>query len=618
MNSLLPTPKSIEISDTTLNPHQWSFIFFPREVEVAAQEILQFFEENWNGITFKPLHNTEDFIDHHGYLFYLGNQNIPKYSISQRIANQPEAYQLTIREDGVYAWSASASGLYYALQSFQQILKKKELYEIEMIDWPDLAWRGVHLDAKGERPEFTRLMDTVKEWSRYKLNLILFEYEDTFPYTKRPEIPGSNAFSMREIQDLQNQARQHFITIIPLIQTLGHAEHVLKHPRNASLRENGEVTQFCSSHDEVFELISDLIHEIAEAHPDSPWIHIGGDEAWYLGSCSDCAEKVRQDGVDRLYIDHMNRVIDIVKRTGKIPIMWDDGLRRLQNPEELKHLDRSCMIHYWDYQTCGNPLNTDWIQCLQSLGFQVMGGSAMRGASGMDSYCPKFQQRYHNAKNWGFTAERFSLLGVIATSWGRYGALKPLIEPFDLGWYGALASAEHYWHASGIEKGEFDQRFAHVFLEESVLQFPKWMKKFEKGLPYQPDWLRELKPGSIVSRNFLSLLDLMWKWQSEEQVISRKLELMEARLYRISEEQFPDWERWRMVDRAFALYDRLESVSTELEYGLKENMDHVWAKEYILSFTQKYKFRLDNVTKALTPITPRDAQNHVNIGLDYG
>ena len=264
-------------------------------------------------------------------------------------------------------------------------------------------------------------------------------------------------------------------------------------------------------------------------HPNSPWIHIGGDEAWYLGSCPDCAEKVERDGMDRLYIDHINRVIDIVKQTGKLPIIWDDGLRRLQNREEITRLDRSCIIQYWDYQTCGNPLDTDWIRFLQSHGFQVIGGSAMRGASGMESSCPQFQQRYRNSKNWGYTANRFSLPGVIATSWGRYGALKPLIEPFDLGWYGAIAAADHFWNAEGMEKESFDQSFAQVFLGETTGDFPKWLKRFEKGLLYQPDWLEGRKPVSNVSQNFIALLDLMWKWKSEEQFVSRKLELLEAR-----------------------------------------------------------------------------------------
>ena len=49
--------------------------------------------------------------------------------------------------------------------------------------------------------------------------------------------------------------------------------------------------------------------------------------------------------------------------------------------------------------------------------------------------------------------------------------------------------------------------------------------------------------------------------ENQKTVRSRKLEILEARLYRISENQFPEWERWRMVDRAQDSEDRLISFT---------------------------------------------------------
>lgn len=627
MNWLLPAPKSIEKLGGSFVPLRWRTIKFPQEVETGVQDILQVMGDKWKYRPIEQKIESDDKKFGEGYWFWLGDEEKTtqvffslKEDDRRMIIDKTEAYLLNIQEDGVLAWSASLIGLHYALQTLRQILNGKELFELSIVDWPDLLWRGVHVDAKGERPRFAKLIRTLKEWSHFKVNMVLFEYEDAFPYSHRPEIVGPLAYSTWEVQEIQHQARNHFITIVPLVQSIGHVEYILRNPDYAFLRENGEIAQFCSSRDEVFRVIGDLIHEVAEAHPDSPWIHIGGDEAWYLGGCVDCANKMEKIGMGRLYIDHMNRVIQLVKKAGKRPIMWDDVLRRLDNREEIKRLDQSCIIHYWDYQTCGSSLNSDWILFLQSHGFQVLGGSAMRGASGMDSYCPEFGQRYRNSKNWGYTADRFSMPGVIATSWGRYGTLKPLIEPFDLGWYGAIAAAEHFWNAKGMmDKQEFDQGYAEVFLGDLYGEFPKSMKRFEKGLPYQLDWLERKTPReNHPSENFLSLLDVMWKWKSEEQAISRKLELLEARLYRVVEEQFPDWERWRMVDRAQELQDQLWNVLEELRQALLKIMEAVWLEEYILAFGQKYLFRIDNVLKALMPLTPRPARALVKIGADYG
>ena len=241
-------------------------VCFPQEVEIAVKDILQLMKEKWDYATIEKIPYIEETTDK-GYHFYIGNEpNLRDFPNKDRqtITDKPDAYHLTIQKCGAYAWSSTPIGLYYALQTFRQLLNGEELVEISIIDWPDLAWRGVHIDAKGERPGFTKLIETIKEWSRYKLNMVLFEYEGSFPYTNKSEIVDSNAFTPLEIQELQKQARDHFITIIPLVQTLGHVENILKHPRYASLRENGEVTQFCSSHEEVFDLIHDMIHEVAE------------------------------------------------------------------------------------------------------------------------------------------------------------------------------------------------------------------------------------------------------------------------------------------------------------------------------------------------------------------
>ncbi|MBP1931070.1 family 20 glycosylhydrolase [Ammoniphilus resinae] len=620
MNWLLPAPKSVNKTGDEFVPHLWRYIQFPKELTTAVNEVLQLAKEKWDTSFIKKNRGSDDQI----YTFWLGTLEDPIGMQQTREDNQipydkQDAYFLHVQREGIFAYSASLAGLFYALQTLKQIIIQNKWYEQKIIDWSDLLWRGVHVDSKGERPGYEGLKKTIKEWSHYKINLVLFEYEATFPYIRQPEIVGPDAYTTHEIEELQQLARDHFITIIPLVQSIGHVEYILQNPHYALLRENGEITQFCSSQEYVFQLIGELIEEVAEAHPNSPWIHIGGDEAWYLGGCTDCADIAAKHGAARLYIDHMNKVVQLVKDTGKRPIIWDDVLRRMENREEIERLDRSCIIHYWDYQTCGNPLNTDWIRYLQSLGFQVIGGAAMRGASGMDSSCPNFKQRYRNVKDWGFTANRLALPGVIATSWGRYGTLKPLIEPFDLGWYGALAAGEHFWNTKGIQKDDFNQRFDQVFLGGTNHDFPKWLKRFEKGLPYKSTWFdRRYAVSGSLSGNFLSLLDLMWKWRSEEQFFSRKLELLEARLYRVEEELFPDWERWRMSDRTEELKDHILNFASELHPALVDIVGQRWANEYIRAFTQKYLFRVENLFKSFVPPTPRQPETLVKIGTDYG
>ena len=94
---------------------------------------------------------------------------------------------------------------------------------------------------------------------------ILMEYEDMFPFwgTLR-NISAKNAYSQRDVQNLQKWAMQNDLIVIPLVQTFGHMEFVLKLDEFKDLREVPIYPQsICPSQDRSWTIIQEMIDQVS-------------------------------------------------------------------------------------------------------------------------------------------------------------------------------------------------------------------------------------------------------------------------------------------------------------------------------------------------------------------
>lgn len=69
------------------------------------------------------------------------------------------------------------------------------------------------------------------------------------------------------------------LSLIPLVQTFGHLEYVLKHDEWRALREvESYPSSMCPSHSGTIPLIQSMIKQIIAFHPNIQYVHIGADE----------------------------------------------------------------------------------------------------------------------------------------------------------------------------------------------------------------------------------------------------------------------------------------------------------------------------------------------------
>jgi hexosaminidase len=92
-------------------------------------------------------------------------------------------------------------------------------------------------------------------------------------------------------------ARKSGLEVIPLIQTFGHLEFVLKLPEFRHFRELSALPQeICPSNPEAFRvLVGEMIEQVMSLHPTAKWLHIGCDEVFHLAACARCTRRQMED-----------------------------------------------------------------------------------------------------------------------------------------------------------------------------------------------------------------------------------------------------------------------------------------------------------------------------------
>ena len=266
-----------------------------------------------------------------------------------------------------------------------------------------------------------------KTLSESGINTLVMEWEGTFPFEKHPLIPNRYAYTKQEIKSFINYCGTLGIDVIPLQQSFGHVEYILRHERYKNLREDQkDYSQVCPSEEEGDKkLFTDLFTEMAALHP-SKYFHIGGDETYLLGHCEKCRKKAAVEGISKLYIDHIKMLCDIVISLGKIPVLWADIA--LKYPDAIKELPPQTVFVDWNYGWDMNNFG-DHERLVQS-GYEVWGAPALR--SHPDNYfLTEWEKHFKNIRDFIPTSRKLGYKGMIMTSWSTSGQYSSVFETSD-------------------------------------------------------------------------------------------------------------------------------------------------------------------------------------------
>lgn len=303
-----------------------------------------------------------------------------------------------------------------------------------------LKHRIVHLDLKGAPPKIEYFKKLFPLLHSLGATGLLLEYEDMFPYWGKLEyLSAHNAYAKGDIADILEIARENGLAVIPLVQTFGHMEYVLKLQEFAELREVPNYPQvICPTNNKTIPHIKMMIDQMLHLHPGSDWLHIGSDEIYNLGECTRCQQYLlhQQFGKSDLFLHHVRKVGKYVKENYDVqPIMWDDALRKIP----LKAIQESKIgelleIMVWKYSTNGImvDLRSDIWEKYSSVFGGIWIASAFKGAANPESYITSINDRLSNHKEWMEVFDMYKstipFRGIVLTGWQRFDHFAVLCE----------------------------------------------------------------------------------------------------------------------------------------------------------------------------------------------
>ncbi|EDM06935.1 rCG34541, isoform CRA_a [Rattus norvegicus] len=294
--------------------------------------------------------------------------------------------------------------------------------------------RLVHLDLKGAPPKVSYLSEVFPLFHALGANGLLIEYEDMFPYEGHLRLlRAKHAYSPSEVTEILRLARLSGLEVVPLVQTFGHMEFVLKHAAFAHLREVAPFPNTLNPHEaESLALVQAMIDQILELHRDVRWLHIGCDEVYYLGEGETSKQWLQQEQNShaKLCLNHMQAVAShvLTQHPGITPLVWDDMLRDIPQ-EQLKASGVPQLVEpvLWDYGADLDVHSKNFlIGKYQECGFQrLWAASAFKGATGASQALPPVEHHIRNHELWLQVAGSGpvdTLQGIILTGWQSEGA----------------------------------------------------------------------------------------------------------------------------------------------------------------------------------------------------
>lgn len=284
-----------------------------------------------------------------------------------------EIGQTDIRLTGVRDGNA---GIFYAIQSLMQLLPARfegnaEIPAIRIVDRPRFQYRGMHLDVSRHFMPVEFVKKYIDLMSQFKFNTFHWHLTDDqgwrIEIKKYPRLttvgqyrseshegrysttfkgdgrPVEGFYTQEQIRDVVAYAKARHINVIPEIELPGHA--------SAALAAYPELGKGCAAPDykfevkktwgifkevfcpteETFKFLEDVLDETIKLFPDSPYIHIGGDEVlkdFWKDSAFVQELKKRENLKDEHEVQSyfVRRMERFVNSKGKKIIGWDEIL----------------------------------------------------------------------------------------------------------------------------------------------------------------------------------------------------------------------------------------------------------------------------------------------------
>ncbi len=313
-------------------------------------------------------------------LFAIPNQfNIIELQKDERYNNEPEGYVIISNAQKVNIISGTGKGLFYGIQSLLQLIPADAklvdanasvvVPNIKIKDYPRFTYRGMHLDVCRHFFPIEFIKKYIDLIALHKMNTFHWHLTDDqgwrieikkYPLltsigscrnetlvghfgVNNPPIydgkPYCGFYTQEQIKEVVAYAEERYVTVIPEIEMPGHSLAALSaYPRYACTEGPFSAATTWGVFDDVFcpkentfIFLEDILSEVCELFPNTPYIHIGGDECpktrWKESAyCQQLIKERELKDEHGLQSYFVQRIEKFVNSKGKSIIGWDEIL----------------------------------------------------------------------------------------------------------------------------------------------------------------------------------------------------------------------------------------------------------------------------------------------------
>ncbi len=419
-------------------------------------------------------------------------EKIPSLHLVIDATLEKEQYQLTIDDQIKITGGSYAAVSMGTVTLFHLMNEALELPRLNIQDQPQAVYRSLMVDVARAWHDISVLRELILLCKWYKINYLHLHLTDdqsiTFPSQTYPELATTGRqYRLEDLIDLNEFAYERGVILVPEIDVPGHSSEFIKNMPEVfgitDLKQNPYTINIGKP--SAYQALEVLIGEVAAVFTHSPYIHIGGDEAFFTGIESDPEAKAYMETnsiltVKELFRHFLVRLNDMVKAQGKQTIVWA-GFSEKGDIE----IPKDVIVMLWEPQYY-NP------EQLEKDGYKIINASFKPlYVVNNRKWSADYIYEQWNARRWESWANTGDFVGYELASadnilggtmcaweqrqWNELHRLRKRIPAMN----------EHLWQGKAADVTTFNENLGLSDAKLSRLLQPFTL--VEKGLQY-PDW----------------------------------------------------------------------------------------------------------------------------------
>ena len=319
LNDLIPRPAQIEPAGDKLSLDDLNLILIPAELRQHGAALIKAFQ-------------------YFGKHLQIAGGEDSDIALNLDRTLAAEGWEIEIGRKKIRIRGGSPAGLFYAVSAMGQILalvfargSENVFFDCGTIrDNPRCEWRGLMLDSVRHFQSKEKIKEVIRLIADWRLNVFHWHLSDSqglrIP-SALVSAPDCNCYTREDLKEIADFAAEHFVRIVPELDMPGHSAWILRRFPQYACDPARPGAEFCLGNPEAKEFLKSLLAEVMEFFPDSPIIHLGGDEAdtsnW--DSCPNCRAALKNAGLSRireLENQFANEMTRYVISCGRRPMVW--------------------------------------------------------------------------------------------------------------------------------------------------------------------------------------------------------------------------------------------------------------------------------------------------------